>query len=104
MAVEPGANLGMLVGRIVVQDDADGFAGRNLGLDGVEEPDELLMAVTLHVAADDGGVEHTERGKQGLWCHGACSRGSWSCPALLHGQTGLGAVERLDLALLVNGQ
>ena len=33
-------------------------------LDGVEEADELLMAMALHVAADDGAVEHVERGEQ----------------------------------------
>ena len=29
------------------------LAGRGLRLDGVQEADELLMAVALHVAADD---------------------------------------------------
>lgn len=33
--------------RIVVEDDVDGLVLRQFGLDGVEEADELLMAVTL---------------------------------------------------------
>ena len=51
--VEPGADLGMLVGGVVVEDDVDHLAGRHIGLDRVQEAHELLMAVALHVAADD---------------------------------------------------
>ena len=47
--VEPGADLGMLVGGVVVEDDVDHLAGRHLGLDRVQEAHELLMAVALHV-------------------------------------------------------
>jgi hypothetical protein len=36
----------------------------HLGIDGVEEADELLVAVALHVLADDGAVEHVDGGKQ----------------------------------------
>jgi hypothetical protein len=33
---------------------------RHLRLDGVEEADELLVPVALHIAADDGAVEDVE--------------------------------------------
>ena len=33
-------------------------------LDGVEEADELLMAVALHAPADDRALEHVEGGEQ----------------------------------------
>ena len=39
------AHLRALVGGIVVEDDMDDLADRNLRLDGVEEADELLMAM-----------------------------------------------------------
>src|SRR6202163_3432723 len=42
----------------------DDFAGRDLRLDGVEYPDELLMAVALHAAADHVALEHIESGEQ----------------------------------------
>ena len=45
VAAEPGAHLGMLVGGVVVEDHMDALAGRDIGLDGVEEADELLVAV-----------------------------------------------------------
>jgi hypothetical protein len=47
----------MLVGRIIVDDGVDHFSHRDLLLDRIEEADELLVAMMLHVAADDGGVE-----------------------------------------------
>src|SRR5882724_7195652 len=53
MAGEPGKDVGMLVGGIVVDDDMDGLCLGHLGFDGGEEADELLMTVTLHALADD---------------------------------------------------
>ena len=49
VAAEPGAHLGMLVGGVVVEDHMDALADWDLGLDGVEEADEHLVAVALHV-------------------------------------------------------
>ena len=60
VAAEPGAHLGMLVGGVVVEDHMDALAGRDIGLDGVEEADELLVAVALHAAPDDLALEHVE--------------------------------------------
>ena len=51
VTVEPSAHLGMLVDGIVVEDDVNGLVRRRLGVDGVEEADELLMAMALHIAA-----------------------------------------------------
>ncbi len=94
----------MLVRGIVVEDDLDGFAGRQLRLNAVEKADELLVPVALHVAADDGAVEYVERGKQ-------CGRAvalivvrHGSGPPLLQRQAGLRPVERLDLAFLIERQ
>src|ERR1035438_1590036 len=54
---EPTLHLGMLMGRIIIEDDVNDFPGGNLGFDGVEEADKLLMPVSLHVAADDGALQ-----------------------------------------------
>jgi hypothetical protein len=43
MAGESGLDLRMLVGGVVVDDDMDDLAGGDLGFDGVEKADELLM-------------------------------------------------------------
>jgi hypothetical protein len=48
MPTEPGANLAMLVGSVIVEDDVDNLAGRDFGFDGVRwtpfvrQPDPLL--------------------------------------------------------------
>ena len=54
MAVEPLAHFRVLVRGVVVEDRVDVLAMRDRGLDGIEEADELLMAMALHVAADHG--------------------------------------------------
>ncbi len=43
VAAEPGAHLRMFVGSDVVEDRVDRLAGRDGGLNGIEEPDELLF-------------------------------------------------------------
>ena len=100
--VEPGADLGMLVGGVVVEDDVDHLAGRHLGLDRVQEAHELLMAVALHVAADDGPVEDVERSEQGRGAMALVVVRHGAEPALLQRQARQGAIESLDLALLVD--
>lgn len=57
MTVKPAPELGVLVDGVVVENGMNGHAGRCLSLDRVEEADEFLMAMTLHVAADDRAVE-----------------------------------------------
>src|SRR5215212_4645284 len=104
MAIEPGADVGMLVDGIVVENDVDDLTDRHLRLDGVQKSNEFLMTMTLHVAADDRAVEDVECGEQRrcavpfvVVCHG-------SQPALLQWQARLGAIECLNLALLVDRQ
>ena len=58
------AHLGMLVGGIIIDNGVDRLASRDLGLDGIEEADELLVPMALHVAADDGAVEDVEGREQ----------------------------------------
>ena len=49
----------------VVQDRVHQLAGRDRRLDGVEEAQELLVAVALHAAAHDRPVEHVEGREEG---------------------------------------
>src|ERR1700747_2544604 len=94
----------MFVGGVVVEHRVDQLASWNLALDGIEKADEFEVAMALHAAADNRAVEHAERGEQGggavplvIVRHGlAAARLDW--------QSGLRAVEGLDLALFVNRQ
>ena len=99
MAVEPLTHLWMLVGGVVVEDHVDDLSGRHLRFDGVEEADELLVTMALHISADDLAVEHVERGEQCRCAMALVVMGHRASSALLHRQAGLGAVERLDLRL-----
>jgi len=94
----------MFVRGIVVEHCVDDPASGDLALNGIEKADEFAVAVALHAAADDGAVEHAERGEQGggavpliVVRHGLAAPG-------LDRQSGLGAVERLDLALFIDRQ
>ena len=87
------------MGGVIIEDGVDGFAGGNLALDSVEEADELLMAMALHVAADHGSVEDVHGREQSGRSLTLVIMGHWSGAAFLHRQPRLGAVERLDLAL-----
>ena len=60
MAPQPLAHLWMLVGRIVVDDGVDRLFHGDLRLDRIEEANELLVAMALHVAANDGAIEDVE--------------------------------------------
>lgn len=104
VAVEPGADLVLFVRSVIVEDHMDCLVRRHLALDAVEEADELLMAVALHVLRDSRAVQHVEGSEERrcavplvVVCHRAGA-------ALLHWQAGLGSVEGLDLRLLVDRQ
>src|SRR3981189_172425 len=65
MPGEPGFDLGMFVGAVIVEDGMDQFPGRDRALAGIEKADELLMGMALHTAAEDDAIERVESGKQG---------------------------------------
>jgi len=68
-----------------------------LRLDSVEEADELLVPVALHIAADDGAVEDVEGCEQ---CRRAMTLvvvGHRPGAALLHWQAGLSAVVVMEI-------
>ena len=65
MAVEPTANRWMFVRGVIIQNNMDDLACGDLCLDGIQEADELLMPVALHVAADHRAIEDIKCGEQG---------------------------------------
>ena len=104
MVREPLIHLGMLMGSIIVENDMDDLADLNLPLHGIEEGNELLMAMAFHAAANHRTIEHVQGGEQ---CRGSVALvivGHGRAFAGLQRQARLGAIERLDLAFLVDGQ
>ena len=67
MACQPLAHFWVLVGRIIVDDGVDYLSHGDLRLDRIEEADELLVPMALHVAADDGAVKNVKGSKQLPW-------------------------------------
>ena len=74
------------------------FRGWHLGLDGIEEADELLVPVALHVAANDVPSRTLSAANSVVGAVTLVIVGHRASPALLHRQAGLGAVKGLDLA------
>ena len=64
VAREPVADFRRLVGGIVVHDRVDELAGRDVAFQGIEEADELLMPVALHVVAGDSALQHVQGGEE----------------------------------------
>ena len=52
------------MGGVIVDDGVNRLSSGNLLLDDIEEANELLMAMALHVAADHRAVEDVHRGEQ----------------------------------------
>jgi len=65
MSFEPPANLGMLVRRVVVSDDAKFFALRRGVVDEPEELDPPLVPMTLLTEADHLAAGRVQGRKQG---------------------------------------
>ena len=74
------------------------FSHGDLRLDRIEEADELLVAMALHVAADDSAIEDVEGCEQRGGAVTFVVVRHRPGTARLHRQPRLGAVERLDLA------
>ena len=63
------------MGSIVIHDGMDRFTGRDGAFDFVEEADEFLMSVALHIIPQDCSVEHINGGKQ---CRHRCGARPWA--------------------------
>ena len=104
MIGQPLPDLGVFVGAVVVEDGMDDLSSRDSPLDRIEELNELLMPVLLHAPPQHRAVEDIEGGEQGggavslvIMSHGGAFAG-------FQRQAGLGPVECLYLAFLVDGQ
>ena len=66
VAGEQSTNLRVLVAAVVVEHDMNRLARRDRNLEGVEETDELTVAMALHAAAENRAFQDVEGGKQRL--------------------------------------
>ena len=97
VAIEPGAHPFMFVGGVVVEDDVDQLACRNVAFKGIEKTDELLMPVALHVAPEHLPGHHVEGGEQRRRAVALVVMGHGRAAPLLQRQSRLRAIRSLDL-------
>src|SRR5216683_3460428 len=95
--------LGMLVRRVIVDNQMQFPPGRGLTVDLVEETDEFLVPMAGHALADNLAVQHIEGGEQRCCAVALVIVGHRPATAALHRQSRLGAVERLDAPGCVRG-
>ncbi len=104
MAVEPGAHLLVLVGRVIVEDDMDDLAGRDVPLKGVEETNELLMAMALHVLPEHFASQDVKRREERGRAVALVIVGHRGAAPLLHREPRLRTIKRLNLGLLIEAE
>jgi hypothetical protein len=85
MTIKPGPNLGVLMGGIIVEDDVNITVYRDLGVNRVQEANELLVSVVLHVASDDRPIEYVQSGEERRGSVALVIVGHSAQAALLHG-------------------
>ena len=102
MALEPRPHLGVLVRGVVVGDQVHIKMLRRLGINPAQELEPLLVAMSRHALADHPAGGDVEGGEQGGDAMALIVVRHGTTAALLHGQARLGAIERLDLGLLVD--
>lgn len=95
MAGEPGLDLGVLMGGIVIQYDMDDLTRWNFPLDPIEEADELLMTMAGHVLADDRAFQNVQRGEQRCRAIALVIVGQRRAPTFLQRQARLGPLSRM---------
>ena len=104
MAGEPGLDAGMFMGGVVVNDDVESEVLRRLTVELLEESEELVVAMAFVALADDLAGGHIEGREEGSRAVALVVVSHRPCPAFLHGQPGLAAVERLNLAFFVDAE
>src|SRR5438093_13575042 len=104
MIGEPLLNFGMRVGAVVVEDQVDLFPRRRLEFDLIKEGEELPVSMTRKAVADERALEDVECRQQrgGSVAHVVVSLARWNSGT--ERQHRLGAIQCLDLTLLVDAQ
>jgi len=104
MPPQPGFHTWMFVGAIIVYDEVQVEFGRGSAVDFLEETDKFLVPMARHTVADYLAVEHAEGCEEGGRAVAFIIVRPSPATALLHREARLGAVEGLDLTLLVHTQ
>src|SRR5438552_2546581 len=100
--LEPRLHLGVLVCSVVVGDQVQVQPLWGVAVDGAQEFKPFLVAVALHALPDNVAGGDIKGGEQRRYSIAFVVVGHSPGPTFLHRQAGLRAIERLDLAFLVD--
>jgi hypothetical protein len=103
MISEPFYDVGSFMRSVIVGNGMDDLSGGDSAFRGVEKLDEFLVGTFWHAAPDHGSIEDIEGGKERRRADTLVIMGHGPTLSGFERQARLGAIERLDLALLVDG-
>ena len=95
--VEPACDLRPHMRREIVENDVDVKVLGHLGVDGLEEGEDVLRGVVLASLVEHLAAGHVERGEEIDGAVALVVVGHGARAAALHGQAGLGSIQGLDL-------
>jgi len=101
---EPGFDLFVLMGGVIVADDMDVLSLGNIAADQVEKANPFLVAMLIHAGANDFAAEGIHCGKQRGCAIALVIMGHRLASALLERKPWLSSVQSLDLTLLIAGE
>jgi hypothetical protein len=104
VAFQPGLNVGMLVGAVVVHHYMQSDLAGECCIQAPQEFQKLLMAVPGIALADDFALQDLQGGEQTGGAVALVIVGHRAQTPLLQGQSGLRAIQCLDLGFLVHAQ
>ena len=101
VASQPALDLGMFVGGVVVYDQMQFLLRWSLFVNQTQELESLLVAVSFLAGADHFAIGQIERGEKRGGTVPFIIVGLGGDFTLAQGQSGLAAIQRLNLAFLV---
>ena len=101
---QPALDAGVLVGGVVVEDEVDVEVRGHVGIDVFEEAQELLVAMARPVLGEDLAGGDVQGGEEGGGAVADVAVGHAFDVAQSQRQEGLGTLQGLELALLVDAQ
>jgi hypothetical protein len=104
MTLQPAPHPSVAVGAVVVEDQVQDLVAGKLVVESPQELQELLMTVAGVALANDPALHNMQRGEQRGDAVPLIVVGVGAAAAGLERQTGLCAVEGLDLALFIDAQ
>ena len=94
----------MRMGAVIIQDQMESQLGRRFSIQFAQETEKFLVPMPRHAFAQHGSLQDVQGRKRGRGIVALVVMRQRAASPLLHRQAGLGAVQGLDLTLLVHAQ